>query len=177
MPSYPSQAQHFSSFLGTGSGSSSTSGRYLGLQTLLLSGVNPCIGNDANCILTGTEGHFYRMFNPYAYPFHEWLHQNYGRVARIYGFFGVRLDPRILSGPIINTNRTSRTYNLWYLIRKPVITSLLKINTSSKRLSPSLSTFLFPDASTGTTLYNTSSANRQSFGPALFATSGSHLGL
>ena len=39
------------------------------------------------------------MFNPYAYPFHEGLRRKYGRVARIYGFFGVCLVtiPRILS--------------------------------------------------------------------------------
>ena len=47
----------------------------------------------------GAKGHFYRMFNPNAFPFHEGLRQNYGRVARIYGFFGVRLasqSPRLL---------------------------------------------------------------------------------
>jgi hypothetical protein len=37
------------------------------------------------------KGHIYRMFNPYAFPFHEELYKNYGRVARIYGFFGVCL--------------------------------------------------------------------------------------
>jgi hypothetical protein len=46
------------------------------------------------------------MFNPYAYPFNEGLRQNYGRVARIYGFFGVRLAkvPRILSSLMKKTS-------------------------------------------------------------------------
>lgn len=39
----------------------------------------------------GSEGHWWHMFNPYAYPFHEGLYRTYGTVARIYGFLGVRL--------------------------------------------------------------------------------------
>ncbi len=31
------------------------------------------------------------MFNPYAMSFHEGLYKTHGRVARVYGFFGVRL--------------------------------------------------------------------------------------
>ncbi|KAI0294461.1 cytochrome P450 [Multifurca ochricompacta] len=33
-------------------------------------------------------GHWYHMFNPYAYPFHEGLYKTYGKVARVYGFLG-----------------------------------------------------------------------------------------
>jgi hypothetical protein len=53
----------------------------------------------------GSEGHFFRMFDPYAYPFHEGLRRDYGRVARICGFFGVCLAsqcPRPLSSLMIN---------------------------------------------------------------------------
>ncbi|KAI0247110.1 cytochrome P450 [Lactifluus subvellereus] len=50
-------------------------------------------------------GHFHRMFNPYAYPFHEGLRQNYGKVARIYGFFGdiqlVVSDPKACSNIVV----------------------------------------------------------------------------
>ncbi|KAI0247112.1 cytochrome P450 [Lactifluus subvellereus] len=50
-------------------------------------------------------GHIYRMFNPYAYPFHEGLRQNYGRVARIYGFFGdiqlVVSDPKACNNIVV----------------------------------------------------------------------------
>ncbi|KAH8984241.1 cytochrome P450 [Lactarius akahatsu] len=34
------------------------------------------------------EGHWHHIFNPYAYPFHEGLYKTYGKVARVYGFFG-----------------------------------------------------------------------------------------
>ncbi|KAH9023440.1 cytochrome P450 [Lactarius pseudohatsudake] len=33
-------------------------------------------------------GHWHHIFNPYAYPFHEGLYKTYGKVARVYGFFG-----------------------------------------------------------------------------------------
>ncbi|KAI0247114.1 cytochrome P450, partial [Lactifluus subvellereus] len=51
------------------------------------------------------EGHFYCMFNPYAYPFHEGLRQNYGRVARVYGLFGdiqlVISDPKACNNIVV----------------------------------------------------------------------------
>ncbi|KAH9165540.1 cytochrome P450 [Lactarius sanguifluus] len=34
------------------------------------------------------EGHWHHIFNPYAYLFHEGLYRTYGKVARVYGFFG-----------------------------------------------------------------------------------------
>ena len=34
-------------------------------------------------------GHWRHMFNPYAYVFYEGLYKTYGKVARLYGFFGV----------------------------------------------------------------------------------------
>ncbi|KAH9023443.1 cytochrome P450 [Lactarius pseudohatsudake] len=47
------------------------------------------------------EGHWHHMFNPYAYPFHEGLYRTYGKVARVYGFFGdiqlVVSDPKACS--------------------------------------------------------------------------------
>ncbi|KAI0247108.1 cytochrome P450 [Lactifluus subvellereus] len=121
-----------------------------GPSTPLLSGVKFVHYGQCGLYTDGTEGHFYRMFNPYAFPFHERLRQNYGRVLVSMDFWGL----------IIDTNRASRTYNLWYLTQGPVITSSLKIKPSSKRLVPSLSAFAFPDA--------------QAFGPTLFATLGDH---
>ncbi|KAH9979522.1 cytochrome P450 [Lactifluus volemus] len=50
-------------------------------------------------------GHFYQMFNPYAYPFHEGLRQNYGRVARVHGLFGdtqlIVSDPKACNNMVI----------------------------------------------------------------------------
>ncbi|KAH9979519.1 cytochrome P450 [Lactifluus volemus] len=51
------------------------------------------------------SGHIHRMFNPYAFPFHEGLYKNYGRVARIYGFFGdiqlVVSDPKACNNIVV----------------------------------------------------------------------------
>lgn len=45
------------------------------------------------------------MFNPYAYPFHEGLYKTYGKVARVYGFFGdiqlVISDPKACSNIVV----------------------------------------------------------------------------
>lgn len=42
--------------------------------------------------LIESEGHSQQLFEPYAYDFHEGLYQIYGKVARVYGMFGVGDD-------------------------------------------------------------------------------------
>ncbi|KAH9994081.1 cytochrome P450 [Russula compacta] len=50
-------------------------------------------------------GHWWHLFNPSAYPFHEGLYRTYGKVARIYGFFGdiqlVVSDPKACNNIIL----------------------------------------------------------------------------
>ncbi|KAI0251708.1 cytochrome P450 [Lactifluus subvellereus] len=62
-------------------------------------------GPSTPSLIWGKIRHFYHMFNPYAYPFHEGLRQNYGRVARIYGFFGdiqlVVSDPKACNNIVV----------------------------------------------------------------------------
>lgn len=36
------------------------------------------------------EGHSRHIFNNHAFQFHENIYRAYGKVTRIYGFFGVR---------------------------------------------------------------------------------------
>ena len=78
-------------FLGTGSNREAFR-RFKGHQTRLSYGVSSIqVRVKPTAYLNGYYGgHSRDIFNHNAFQFHEGIYKTYGKVARIYGFFGVR---------------------------------------------------------------------------------------
>lgn len=91
MPLSPWLVRFSSLFLGIRLGSDAFK-KFLGHRTPLSSGVRSIKFREklAACSKGYCEGHSRHMFNRHAFQFHEGIYKTYGKVARIYGFFGVR---------------------------------------------------------------------------------------